>query len=271
MALPINPNSSSLMNRNTLNNLEGVKQSAQERLASGQRINSAADDAAGLEIANKLLSQFTADMQASRNASDGVSLTQVADSALGGISDMVNRMHELAVQASNGTLSDSNRASLQSEFSQLQDQISDTVQQTQFNGISVIGNDDEISIQLGDNTLDFAISDLTGNSGVSDLLNASIGTLDDASSALGMVGDAQAAIGEARSNMGAVSNRLEQAYNASVESAHQNAANRSRIADADMAAEASRNASADILSQVNIAMQAQANQDKQLVSQLLGL
>lgn len=270
MAININSSINNLIQGDNLNQLDSVKKQAQQRLSSGQRINSAADDAAGLAIANHLMTQYSAEMQSTRNINDGISLTQVANGALGGITEMMGRMQELAVQASNATYSDSNRQALQSEYAALQQEIGRITEDTQFNGLAVIGSDTEFSLQLGDTTLGFATSDLSSNSGVAALLNSSIDTQSGASATLGLISDAFGAVGEMQTQMGALSNRLESAFQTSLESANQGLASRSRIADADMAAELSRYTSADILTQANLALRAQANQDSQLVSQLLG-
>jgi len=127
---------------------------ASEKLTSGKRINSAKDDPAGLAIANLMTSQVRENTQAIRNANDGISFTQVADGALSGANDVLQRIRELAVQAGNGTLNDSNRATIQDEITQLSSQLTDIGKNTKFNGISVFGNNSTsqaLNIQVGFN------------------------------------------------------------------------------------------------------------------------
>jgi len=127
---------------------------ASAELISGKRINSAKDDPAGLAIANLFTSQIRADNQSIRNANDGISFAQVADGALGGANDVLQRIRELAVQASNGTLNDSNRKTIQAEIGQLSEQLTDIGKNTKFNGISVFGSQNgtrSLNIQVGFN------------------------------------------------------------------------------------------------------------------------
>ncbi|NQZ80303.1 MAG: hypothetical protein HRT52_04730 [Colwellia sp.] len=124
---------------------------ASSKLTSGKRINSAKDDPAGLAIANLLTSQIRENNQSIRNANDGISLTQVADGALSGANDVLQRIRELAVQAGNGTLNDSNRDNIQEEINQLTDQLGDIGKNTRFNGINVFENNTSLNIQVGFN------------------------------------------------------------------------------------------------------------------------
>ena len=138
---------------------------ATTKLTSGKRINSAKDDPAGLAIANLFSSQIRATNQSIRNANDGISLTQVADGALGSANDILQRMRELSVQAGNGTLNKSNRDNIQAEISQLTEQLGDIGKNTKFNGISVFQNNKSLNIQVGFNQqVSLKLGDLSTNS-----------------------------------------------------------------------------------------------------------
>jgi flagellin len=147
---------------------------ASSKLTSGKRINSAKDDPAGLAIANLLTSQIRENNQSIRNANDGISLTQVADGALSGANDVLQRIRELAVQAGNGTLNDSNRDNIQAEIDQLTDQLSDIGENTKFNGINVFENKSSLNIQVGFNqSISLELSGFSADSLTSGLNSAS--------------------------------------------------------------------------------------------------
>ena len=152
MPLSINTNSGSLNSLNALTRNQGLLTKAFQRLSSGLRINSAADDAAGLAISSRFTSQVRGLTQAIRNASDGVSLTQTADSALGNSQESLQRIRELSVQAANGTLTDSDRQSIQDEVSQLQDELTRIGDTTTFNGKKILdGSGGNTAFQVGAN------------------------------------------------------------------------------------------------------------------------
>lgn len=151
MAQVINTNVLSLVTQNNLNRSQGVLGSAIERLSSGSRINSAKDDAAGQAIANRFTANVKGLTQASRNANDGISIAQTAEGAVNEINDNLQRIRELTVQAKNGTNSKSDIASIQAEVKDRMDEITRISDQTQFNGIKVLANDNEMSFQVGAN------------------------------------------------------------------------------------------------------------------------
>lgn len=152
MTLRINTNKDSLNSLNSLQRNQGLLNKAFQRLSSGLRINSAADDAAGLAISQRFTSQVRGLTQAIRNASDGVSLTQTADAALGGTEDVLQRIRELSVQAANGTLTSDDRKSIQAEVSQLQDELDRIGETTTFNGKKLLdGSGGSQSFQVGAN------------------------------------------------------------------------------------------------------------------------
>ncbi|EFA6020690.1 TPA: FliC/FljB family flagellin [Escherichia coli] len=151
MAQVINTNSLSLLTQNNLNKSQSSLSSAIERLSSGLRINSAKDDAAGQAIANRFTSNIKGLTQASRNANDGISVAQTTEGALGEINNNLQRIRELTVQATNGTNSQSDMESIQAEITQRLDEIDRVSQQTEFNGVSVLGADKTLKIQVGAN------------------------------------------------------------------------------------------------------------------------
>lgn len=151
MAQVINTNVLSLVTQNNLNRSQGVLGTAIERLSSGSRINSAKDDAAGQAIANRFTSNVKGLTQASRNASDGISIAQVTEGAVNEINDNLQRIRELAVQAQNSTNSESDRTSIKEEVDQRLKEIDRISEQTQFNGIKVLASDSKMTFQVGAN------------------------------------------------------------------------------------------------------------------------
>ena len=151
MAQVINTNSLSLLTQNNLNKSQSSLSSAIERLSSGLRINSAKDDAAGQAIANRFTANIKGLTQASRNANDGISVAQTTEGALNEINNNLQRIRELSVQATNGTNSDSDLTSIQSEIQQRLSEIDRGSGQTQFNGVKVLASDQDMTIQVGAN------------------------------------------------------------------------------------------------------------------------
>ena len=262
MAAIINTNLYSLNAQRNLNKSAAGMTQALQRLSSGLRVNSAQDDAAGLAIATKMDADARGLTVAMRNASDGISYGQTADSALGAVSDILQRMRELAVQSKNGLIGNTERGYLDKEFQQLQTQIGDLQAAATLNGQSVFST---FSIQVGsasNQTLSatFTSVSVTGNA---------IGTSANASSAITAIDTALASVStnraEAGGYMGALQFRIQQ-----IEAARENqTAARSRIMDADFAAETANLTRAQILQQSGTAMVAQANQIPQQVLSLL--
>lgn len=151
MAQVINTNVLSLVTQNNLNRSQGALGTAIERLSSGFRINSAKDDAAGQAIANRFTANVKGLTQASRNASDGISLAQVTEGAVNEINDNIQRIRELTVQAQNGTNSESDISSIKEEVDQRMKEIDRISEQTQFNGIKVLSGDNKMTFQVGTN------------------------------------------------------------------------------------------------------------------------
>jgi flagellin len=280
MTLSINTNIGSLDAQRNLAASQSSLSTSMQRLSSGLRINSAKDDAAGLAIAERMNSQVRGMNVAIRNSNDGISLAQTADGALSQVGNSLQRMRELAVQARNSTNSSSDKDSLNKEFSQLQAEINRVLGGTTFNGKAMLGADatkmdfqvganttanDTVSITTTDMTKDSKITAVTGSSTVIDSTAdaSAIGTvIDNIDKAIDDVNDVRATFGASESRFDSIISNLQ----SSVE--NQSAA-RSRIMDADFAAETANMSRANVLQQAGTAMIAQANQQPQQVLSLL--
>jgi flagellin len=331
----INTNISATLASNAIKRNDRDMTTAMERLSTGLRINSAGDDAAGLAISARMSSQVKGLEQAARNANDGISMLQVAEGAVSEISNMLNRMKELAVQASSGTYSDTDRAALDLEFQELMKEIDRIARNTQWNGMTILDGDDTaantaageaettVAIQVGDGSgqtmnikllswvpeiawntaadmaalaanadnADYAAGpaqvdtaygaavlavDTTNDNQTAD--SAVTGTQDKfidiktegaAAKVITQIDKAITAAASERATYGAYINRLEYAQDNLMNVAQNTDASRSRIEDADYAAETSELARTQIISQASTAMLAQANQSKQSVLALL--
>ncbi len=278
MPLVINTNVASFNAIRNLNKTQGEMQTSLQRLSSGLRINSAKDDAAGLAVVESFTKQIRGNAMAIRNASDGISLAQSAESALGQLSDNLQRIRELAVQASNGSISNSDRSQLQKEVDQLTQEISRVIQTADFNGNALLSSTSTLTFQVGyegsaTNQVSVNTTTVTGIAGYSADLDATgainITTSANASAALGSLDSAITTISQQRATFGAVQNRFEavisnlNAFNESLTAA------RSRIQDADFAAETANLTRTQILQQAGISMLAQANQLPQSALALL--
>ena len=265
----INTNTAALRAQNGSRVANQALQSAMERLSSGKRINSAKDDAAGLAIANSMTAQIRGMSQAIRNANDGISFAQTADGALNEVTNMLQRIRELAVQSASGTYSDDDRANLQSEVGELGAQIDDIVSNTKFNGVAVFGSSDvTVDIQTGYGSADQTTLTVTGLD-VSAASGSDISDASGATDALDDVDDALKAVNTTRASLGAGQSRLDSIVNNLSNQVTNLSDARSRIEDADFSAETTNLAKAQILSQASTAMLAQANQSQQSVLQLL--
>jgi flagellin len=244
---------------------------AMERLSSGKRINSAKDDAAGLAIATKMTSEIRGLSAAMRNANDGISVTQTAEGALGEVANLLQRMRELAVQSSSGTVSNSDRTGIQAEVTQLSAQIGDIAARTTFNGISLTaGSGSSISIQTGTNSGDTVAVAIQGLSVATlGLSSLSVSSAANAATALGTLDTAIGTVSTGRATLGGIQNRLQATVNNLTSTVTNLTEARSRIEDADFAAESTSLAKNQILSQASTAMLAQANQSQQGVLSLL--
>lgn len=273
----INTNLMSLNTQRSLNASQGSMQTSLERLSSGLRINRAKDDAAGLAISERLTSQIRGLEQANRNANDAISLLQTAEGALAEATNALQRMRELAVQAMNATTSDTDKNSLNQEFTALASEISRNSDATKFNGELIIGSATSLVFQIGfeggsTNQIVVSTVDLTSASGVADILvaTAGISNITDASAALSDIAVALDAISALRASFGAAQNRLESTVRNNANVVENQQAARSRILDTDFAVETANLTRTQILQQAGTAMLAQANQLPQNVLQLLG-
>jgi flagellin len=240
------------------------------KLASGRRINSAADDAAGLAVASSLTSQATTLNRSTYNINDGISAGQIADQATSSIGSMATRIAELGAQAANGTLSDSQRASIQQEINGLTEEINRTVQTTEFNGQKLLDGS-SLSIQVGSESLALSTSGQSGS--VADAV-AGLGTVDvstqaSAQAALGQVQQFVASVASSQGAIGASMTRLESAQSTVAIQRETAVAAASRITDVDVAEEASNFLSSQARQQVNVAVLAQANQLPSMALKLL--
>jgi flagellin len=265
MSLRINSNVEAF---NAHRNLTGSSQKlakSMERLSSGYRINRAADDAAGLAISERLRGQVRGLAQAQRNAQDAVSLVQTAEGSLTEVHAMLQRVRELAVQYKNGSLSATDRTSIQSEVNQLASEIERIGSSAQFNGIKLLNASTTVSFQVGANDGEvIAVSTFTLTSAVA----STTFSLTDAA-AISNIDAAIASVSENRATFGAVQNRLEYALNNLATYQENLMASESRIRDVDMASEMVDFTKLQILQQAGTAMLAQANQAPQSVLSLL--
>jgi flagellin len=245
---------------------------AMERLSTGKRINSAKDDAAGLAIASTMTSSIRGMNQAIRNSNDGISMAQTAEGALDEVTNMLQRIRELSVQAASGTYSGTDRTNLQTEVTALGTQITSILENTKFNGVGLFdgsaGTAGVVTIQAGSATTDtvsltFADLDLSAATGVN------ISTAAGATAALTALDTALTTVNTTRANLGAGQSRLESAVNNLTSNVANLSDARSRIEDTDFSAETTALAKAQILSQASTAMLAQANQSQQNVMSLL--
>ena len=278
MAMSVNTNLFSIAAQRNLSKTQSSLSMSMQRLSSGLRINSAADDAAGLGISQRMDAQVRGMHVAIRNANDGISLSQTADGALASVSDSLQRMRELAVQARNSTNTGSDKDSLNLEFKQLSAEIGRVLGGTTFNGKAMLGsNAGTLTFQVGANVGSFdSISivsvNLTSATTVTSVTGASIGSTATAGSLQTVVQDIDKAIdyiNGQRATFGASENRFAAVVSNLQTSAENQAAASSRITDADFAQETANLSRAQILQQAGTAMVAQANQLPQSVLKLL--
>jgi flagellin len=288
MAQTINTNLVSLNAQRNLSTSQSSLATSMQRLSSGLRVNGAKDDAAGLAIAERMNAQVRGMSVATRNANDAISLAQTAEGALGKVGDIFQRMRELAVQAANGTNSDADRTSLNEEFVQLAQEATRTLGGTQFNGQNILATTNAATFQIGANT-DTTINQIsvtaftwTAAAGITDVLGTAIlsgagtptlqisGTDGTAAlTALTSLDTAINTVNSQRGTFGAIQNRFENVIATLMVGTENQAAARSRIMDADYAAETANLSRASILQQAGNAMVAQANQLPQQVLALL--
>ena len=282
----INTNLASLNAQRNTNKSQNSLATSMQRLSSGMRVNSAKDDAAGLAIAERMNAQVRGMNVAQRNANDGISLAQTAEGALGSVSDSLQRMRELAVQARNATNSNSDKDSLDKEFGELAKEVQRVLGGTTFNGKNILGAQAGTqTFQVGANTtvndtIDIVTSNLTTLGAITVIAGtdqtgagrSSIGSAVSAANIATVIGNldkALDAVNSERATLGAAQSRFDAVVSTLQINAENQTAARSRIMDADFAAETANLSRAQILQQAGNAMIAQANQQPQQVLKLL--
>ncbi|MCG9626751.1 lateral flagellin LafA [Vibrio mediterranei] len=278
MALSMHTNYASLVTQNTLNNTNGLLNTAMERLSTGYRINSAADDAAGLQISTRLESQTRGMNVAMRNAQDGISMMQTAEGAMDEMTNIVYRMNDLATQASNGSASTADKTALNKEFQQLNEELVNIMDSTNFGGQKLFNTTGfaagAVNLQIGTNAGEqlsvdvsaditalntaigaaggFALGDISTEAGAQTALTTLTGATGDA----GLLAD----IGTTRSSFGANINRLEHTIVNLGNMVENTSAAKGRITDADFAVESSNMTKNQMLMQAGTTVLSQTNQ-----------
>jgi len=272
MALVVNSNVQSLNSQRQLSNATNDLAGNFERLSSGKRINSAKDDAAGLQISSRLTSQINGLNQASRNANDGISLAQTAEGSLEEYTNNLQRMRTLAVQSANGSNSNADRTALDAEFSELELELTRISDQTTFAGEKLLdatftGKDFQIGAD-GGQTITVSIGqDFDANTMLSGAATISSNT--GASTAIAQVDAALVRVNTTRADLGAKQNRFSSVIRSNDNTAQNLSASRSRVLDTDYAAESAALAKSSVLQQASSSMLAQANQQPQIALSLL--
>ncbi len=265
MSLTINTNVASLNVQRNLSSSNNNLATSLQRLSTGLRVNSAKDDAAGLAISERFTAQIRGLNQGARNAADGISLAQTGEAALKEITGNVQRIRELAVQASNATNSAADRAALQLEVGALKEEITRVVGSTNFNGQNLLnGSAGTLAFQVGANqgqTVDIVTSNIAGGTGMTAILDAA-SVLTTPAGITAILTNAEAALtelGSARATFGAAQNRFESIITSAQTTSENLSAARGRIIDADFAAETATLTRNQILQQAGVAMLSQAN------------
>ena len=297
MAVYVNTNVSSLNGRRYLNNVQNSLTTTYQRLSSGMRINSAKDDAAGLQIADRLTTQINGLNQGNRNTNDGIALAQTIEGALDETTSMLQKIRTLAVQSANGTNTADDRKAIDTEAKALQEEITRIAKQTKFGGKTVLNggsagsiygqlqngskggkislqvganNGDEISFDVGNFTFDGIHSQVGKNTAAFNQSNLILSTASGAKAVIDLMDKMIAAVDSQRSGLGAIQNRLESSIrNQSNVAANQSDA-RSRIRDADFAEESANLSQQSIIQQAATSMLMQANSRPQLALSMLG-
>lgn len=268
MPQTINTNLASLNAQRNLNGSQSSLGVSMQRLSSGMRVNSAKDDSAGLAIAERMGTQVRGMNVAIRNANDGISLSQTAEGAIGKVNDMLQRMRELAVQSANATNGTSDRQNLDTEYQDLASEIARTITATKFNGIDILAaGAGGQTFQVGANATDqvtITTADMSAVFTPGNLLDAAASTTE-----IGNLDTAIDAFNNERAKYGSAQNRFDAIISTLMVGSEAQSAARSRIMDADFAAETANMSRSQILQQAGTAMVAQANQLPQQVLTLL--
>ena len=273
MPMTVNTNMQSLNAQRNLGASQMSLATSMQRLSSGLRVNSAKDDAAGLAIAERMSAQVRGMNVAVRNANDAVSMSQTAEGSIGKITDMAQRMRELAVQSANASNSDADRTNLNQEYSQMAAEITRTIGVTAFNGKKILAADAGAQdFQVGANTgetVTITTTNLSADASVTAVTGGTISTVADANTAMTNVDSLLTTLATERSTYGAAQNRFDAIVSVLQVGSENQSAARGRIMDADFASETANLSRANILQQAGNAMVAQANQLPQQVLALL--
>ena len=275
MSLYVNTNVSALNAQRQLFDVSNKLSTSFERLSSGFRINSASDDAAGLQISDRMTSQIQGLNQAVRNANDAISFTQTAEGALSEVTTSLQRIRQLAVQSQNGINSSADRVALQKEVSALKTEMSRIATDTQFGGVDLLSGTYSAKFLVGANggqTISVNLSRTGGGYGTSglSLSNLSVSSVAGASAALTSIDSAISAIGGARADLGALQNRFQSTIRNLSSISENVSAARSRIRDTDFASETAELTRNQIIQQASVSVLSQANQRPQTALSLLG-
>ena len=296
MAVYVNTNVSSLHGRRQLNNVQNQLSTTYQRLSSGMRINSAKDDAAGLQIADRLTTQINGLNQGNRNTNDGIALAQTIEGGMDEMSGMLQKIRTLAVQSANGTNTSDDRAAIKKEGDALMTEITRIAQQTKFGGKTVLNgaitegsmywtgaavtagtmtlqvganNGDQISFKVNDFAFS-AVADRAGGDGWNDKTGLTLSTASGAKDVISLMDNMIKDVDSQRSDLGAIQNRLESSIRNQSNVAANQADARSRIRDADFAEESAALSQQSIIQQAATSMLMQANSRPQLALSMLG-
>ena len=271
MALSVNSNIMSLNSQRQLSRSSEALSTSFQRLSSGLRVNSAADDAAGLQIGTRLNAQVQGLNQGARNANDGISLSQTAEGALEETSNMLQRMRVLAIQSANGSNTASDRGALQKEFSELSAEIDRVASDTSFGGVNILDGTFTADFQVGadaNQVINVSIATSMGATGLA-INDDTIATASQAQTAITAIDDALSTVNGVRADLGSKQNRFSSTIRNLNNVAENVAASKSRIMDTDFAAESAALARNQVLQQASSSMLAQANQQPQIALSLL--
>ena len=279
MALTVRTNIASIRASNRLNSTQSSLTSSLERISSGLRVNRAADDAAGMSVATRMDSDNTSLKQAIRNANDGISMIQTAEGGLNEIYNILVRMRELSVQASNETYNSQDRALIDTEFTELASEIERIASIANFNRQEILSATTTMTLQIGiqnngDNQLDIALSTIAATLGAlslndSNVAASGITTLARAQSAIDVIDAALNSVNTRRSRLGSFQNRLENAINEATNYSENLASSASQILDVDYAEESANMTRYQIMQQAGVAALGQAKAIPQSVVSLL--
>jgi len=276
MGLRISTNVAAINTQRNMSNSQRLMQSSSAQLASGSRINKAADDAAGLAISETMRGQIRSAIQAKRNANDAISLVQTAEGGLGEISNILIRQRELAIQAASDTIGDQERALIQTEISQLKDETQRIGKSTRWNSTSLLdGSSPAFDFQIGMFSTEFDKITFDSASNVATVDALGIADLDftkrdSARNSIDTIESAQQRVNAMRANLGALQNRMTSTVDTLAITEENLAAANSRIRDTDVASATSDMARNTVLLQAGTATLAQANQSTQLALKLIG-